>query len=75
MTFDLTIVLANYGQTTGVDWNRGDLNGDGKVDVNDLTIVLANYNRTAALAGAGGGVSAVPEPSALALIGLGADRP
>ena len=72
---DLTIVLANYGQTTGVDWNRGNLNGDGKVDVNDLTIVLANYNRTAASAGAGGGVSAVPEPSALALIAFGALAP
>ena len=44
-------------------WNRGDLNGDGKVDVNDLTIVLANYNRTAAFAVAGS-VSAVPEPGA-----------
>ena len=72
---DLTIVLANYGQTSGVDWNRGDLNGDGKVDVNDLTIVLANYNRTAASAGAAGSVSAVPEPLALVLIGLGEIRP
>ena len=60
---DLTIVLANFGQT-GMAWSQGDFTGDGTVDVNDLTIVLANY---------GYGVtapspSAVPEPSALALL-------
>ena len=26
--------------------NPGDVNGDGKVDINDLTIVLANYGKT-----------------------------
>jgi hypothetical protein len=25
---------------------RGDANGDGRVDIGDLTIVLANYNQT-----------------------------
>ena len=67
---DLTVVLAHFGQT-GMTWSRGDFNGDGKVDINDLTIVLANFGRTVS-AGAGGSVSAVPEPSALALIALGA---
>jgi probable HAF family extracellular repeat protein len=64
---DLTIVLANFGQT-GMAWSQGDFIGDGTVDVNDLTVVLANF---------GYGVTAasparVPEPSALALLALAA---
>ena len=39
---DLTIVLANYGQTVAT-WTQGEFTGDGTVDINDLTIVLANY--------------------------------
>ena len=39
---DLTIVLANFGQT-GMAWSQGDFTGDGTVDMNNLTIVLANY--------------------------------
>ena len=35
---DLTIVLANYNQTTGMTWSTGDFIGDGTVDINDLTI-------------------------------------
>ena len=44
---DLTIVLANYGQT-GMAWSQGAMDGDpsGTVDINDLTIVLANYGGT-----------------------------
>ncbi len=62
---DLTVVLANYNQT-GVTWPQGDFNADGKVDINDLTIVLANYNETLGASGLGG-LSAVPEPSAMLL--------
>ena len=40
---DLTIVLANYGRSTGMSWSTGEFTGDGTVDINDLTIVLANY--------------------------------
>ena len=39
---DLTIVLANFGQT-GMAWSQGDFTGDPTVDINDLTIVLSNY--------------------------------
>ena len=37
------------------------------MDINDLTIVLANYNQSL-----GAGIKAVPEPSVLALVGVGA---
>ena len=63
---DLTIVLANFGQSTGMSWGTGDFIGDGKVDVNDLTIVLTNFGQ-----GSGSGIRAVPEPSCLLLVGIG----
>ena len=62
---DLTIVLANFGQT-GMTWSQGDFTGDGTVDVNDLTIVLSNFGYGVNAAAP----SAVPEPSALALLAL-----
>ena len=68
---DLTRVLTNYNQSTGMSWNTGDFNGDGKVDINDLTIVLSNYNRSFG-SSAGAGMTAVPEPSALLLLLVGA---
>jgi hypothetical protein len=61
---DLTIVLANYGQT-GMTWTQGEFTGDGTVDINDLTIVLAHYGQTAASSAAG--TAAVPEPSTIAI--------
>jgi probable HAF family extracellular repeat protein len=66
---DLTIVLSHYGQT-GTTWNQGEFTGDGKVDVNDLTIVLAHYGQS--LGASAGGIAAVPEPSAILLISVGA---
>ena len=66
---DLTIVLSHYG-LADMTWKTGDLVGNGTVDINDLTIVLAHYGQTAGSATAGCGVSAVPEPSALALLAL-----
>ena len=47
---DLTIVLANFGQT-GMTWSQGEFTGDGTVDVNDLTIVLANLRPNRRLVG------------------------
>ena len=66
---DLTIVLANYNQT-GMTWTQGEFTGSGTVDINDLTIVLAHYGHTAG--SSAGPVAAVPEPSTLVLIGVGA---
>ncbi len=63
---DLTIVLANYGQSSGMRWSTGDFNNDGKVDINDLTIVLANYGHS--VGAADSGVAAVPEPASLLLL-------
>ena len=67
---DLTVVLANYGQT-GMAWSQGAMDGDpaAKVDINDLTVVLANYNTAY---GASSGIKSVPEPAALALLGIAA---
>jgi hypothetical protein len=63
---DLTIVLANYGQT-GATWTQGEFTGDGTVDINDLTIVLANYGGTLGSSPP----DAVPEPSTLLLAAAG----
>ena len=68
---DLTIVLANYGQT-GMTWSQGEFTGDGTVDVNDLTIVLASYGQTA---GSSGRPATVPEPAAAALLAAAAAAP
>jgi hypothetical protein len=45
------------------------MDGDptGTVDINDLTIVLANFGK-----GVGAGLAAVPEPSCVVLLGIGA---
>ena len=64
---DLTIVLANMGQT-GAMWSQGGFTGSGTVDVNDLTIVVTNIGSTAGTSGAG--LAAVPEPGALALTAM-----
>ena len=64
---NLTVVLSHFGQTTGMTWSQGDLNGDGRVDVNDLTILLSNFGKSS-----GARIEAVPEPSCLLLLGIGA---
>ena len=66
---DLTVVLANYGQT-GMTWTQGEFTGSGTVDINDLTIVLANYGQTDGSSAIG--LSAVPEPGAMAILAAGA---
>ena len=66
---DLTVVLSHFGQT-GMTWSTGDLTGDGTVDINDLTVVLSHFGQGAGSSAAG--MDAVPEPSALVLLGMGA---
>jgi hypothetical protein len=67
---DLTVVLTNFGRTTGVTWTTGDFVGDGTVDINDLTIVLANFGGT--IGSSAGAMAAVPEPASLVLLGAAA---
>ena len=62
---DLRVLAANYDATVpaGNDgWVMGDFNNDGIVELDDLRIMAANY---------GYGTS-VPEPTIIALLGLGA---
>jgi hypothetical protein len=63
---DLTIVLANFGQT-GRAWSQGCMDGDptGAVDVDDLTIVLSNFGYGTT---PGAGPAATPEPCAVVLL-------
>ena len=62
---DLTIVLTNNDKTA-MAWSQGDFIGNGTVDINDLTIVLANFGTTYGRRG----ITAVPEPSSVLLIGV-----
>ena len=67
---DLTVILTNYGKTTGSDgWMLGDFNGDSEVDVNDLSIVLTNYGQS--LGSSMAGTTTAPEPSTIVLLGIG----
>jgi hypothetical protein len=65
---DLNIVLSNWNQSvTPGDVLAGDFDGDGFVGIGDLNGVLGNWN-----AGSPPGNSAIiPEPTTLAMIGLG----
>ncbi len=62
---DLGAVLANFSKT-GMTWSQGDFNGDGTVNGADLGAVLANFNKSV------NATAAVPEPSTLILLGIGA---
>jgi hypothetical protein len=65
---DLSKVLTNYDKS-GMVWSDGDFDGNGAVDITDLSKVLTNYDKSA---GASVGINAVPEPSTLVLVVVGA---
>jgi hypothetical protein len=43
---DLSILLGNYGMTSGAEYEDGDLDGDGDVDLSDLSALLSVYGAT-----------------------------
>jgi len=63
---DFSILKSNFG-TSGP--SAADLNGDGLVDLQDFTILKSQFNSSPASEQSG---AAVPEPSAVALLSLGA---
>ncbi|MEM9347440.1 MAG: PEP-CTERM sorting domain-containing protein [Planctomycetota bacterium] len=73
---DLSALAANFG--TNAEWTGGNFNGDNTVDFLDLSALAANFGSSlsqAELESVGLGEFAealgVPEPSSLALLGLG----
>src|SRR5206468_302387 len=81
---DLGNLASNYGASSGALWVQGDTNYDNAVDVTDLGNLASNYGGNlgggasagpaamvaSSLASVGG--SAVPEPTSLGLVGVGA---
>ncbi len=65
--FDVNVVSANWSSTEPT----GDANGDHMVDIFDVNVISSHWGDS--LYG-GGGVVAVPEPSALALCGASRNR-
>ncbi len=62
---DLTTLANNFNRTPA-DWEHADFNDDDIVDVLDLTIFANNFGSTT-----GAKETPIPEPAALALLGLG----
>jgi hypothetical protein len=73
---DLTIWANNFNNQTAT-WLQGDFNKDGKVTPADLTIWANHFNQTLTLNpvvihSLVGTTAAVPEPTSLAVLGIGA---
>ena len=61
---DLNVVLSDFNKT-GMTWSQGDFDYNETVNGADLNAVLSNFNQHLS-------VAAVPEPSTLVLLGIGA---
>ncbi|MCC5830973.1 MAG: PEP-CTERM sorting domain-containing protein [Phycisphaeraceae bacterium] len=40
---DASVLLTNFGTTSGATWTDGDFNGDGAVDIDDASLLLGNF--------------------------------
>ncbi len=71
---DYTAIDANIGTSVplGIAWFYGDTNFDGNIDANDYTGVDSSLGLGAGNPLAAQGLAAVPEPTSLGLLGLGA---
>jgi len=67
---DFTFLAANFNGSNK-NWLQGDYNYDGTVNLTDFTFLAANFNQSLAAEGGSLG-SAVPEPTTVALLALGA---
>jgi hypothetical protein len=66
---DANVVAVNYGQTVGLGGAAdGDHDGNGVVNMLDWDIMAINYGQTVGPEG----VSSLPEPASLVLVGVGA---
>lgn len=73
---DFNRLAANFGSTTG-NWSTGDFNYDMTVNLQDFNRLAANFGLSASPGGPtpedwSNLTSAIPEPSSLTLLGLGA---
>jgi autotransporter-associated beta strand protein len=74
---DFTLLKSSWLVSSGATWANGDFNADGSVDIRDFTLLKTNWLKTWAPTlpavsedvGALGGVSPVPEPSSLMMLG------
>jgi len=62
---DFLVLAANFGDPNANAYNQGDVDGVGGVAFPDFLALAANFGRSVPVA------AAVPEPSSLALLGLG----
>lgn len=40
---DASILMTNFGQSSGMTWTDGDFNGDGAIDIDDAGLLLAGF--------------------------------
>jgi len=66
---DLSVLATNFGETDA-SWKTADFSGDGTVGLDDLSILATNFD-SGGVAAASFTVTAVPEPTSLALLGMG----
>ena len=70
--FDYIATSNNFGETDGMGFQDGDMDGDGDVDFFDYITVSNHFGDTLSASAGVASAANVPEPSTLALLGMGA---